>query len=150
MKTMICNYDNCSCASSEIQDCSKCQNGITILVSILGGIVFAVIVTLLFINNFLAEPGLSAWVALIAALVYLLAAGAAAAVSEKAAKCISCSLASVLIGIFGTVFAGYLSIAATITAGDVFSTVIVALAAFFFAYMIISTLFLIKCIAKAE
>ena len=36
------------------------------------------------------------------------------------------------------------------TAGDVFSTVIVALAAFFFAYMIISTLFLIKCIAKAE
>lgn len=118
-----------------------------ILVSIIGGLVFAAVTVLLFINNFLAGTGLSGWVALISALVYLGGLIAAAAASEKAKQCICCMLGSLIFGIFGTIFAGYLSIAATITVGAVFSTVIVALTAFFFAYMIIGTLFLIKCLS---
>lgn len=146
---MICNYDECSCRNERPCKCNDCEKGIMILVSIIGGLVFAAVVVLLFINNFLAVPGFAGWTALISALVYL-AGLIAAAVSEKSRKCIRCSLGSLIFGIFGTIFSGYLSIAAAITVGEVFSTIIVALTAFFFAYMIVSTLFLIRCLTRCR
>lgn len=147
---MICNYDECPCRNERPCKCNDCEKGIMILVSIIGGLVFAAVVVLLFINNFLAVPGFAGWTALISALVYLAGLIAAAAVSEKSRKCIRCSLGSLIFGIFGTIFSGYLSIAAAITVGEVFSTIIVALTAFFFAYMIVSTLFLIRCLTRCR
>lgn len=147
---MICNYENCPCRPDREEGCNRCENGLAVLIGIIGGIVFTTITVLLFINGFLAGLGLSGWVALVSAVVYLFALIALAAVSEEGKECICCSLGSLIFGIFGTVFSGYLSVATTITVGAVFSTVIVGLTAFFFAYMIISTLFLIRCVARCR
>ena len=78
---MICNYDECPCRNERPCKCNDCEKGIMILVSIIGGLVFAAVVVLLFINNFLAVPGFAGWTALISALVYL-AGLIAAAVSD--------------------------------------------------------------------
>lgn len=149
MDHMMCSYESCSCVQEQEQSCSKCENGLSVLVGIIGGIVFTAVVVLLFINGFLTTLGFSGWVALISALVYLAGTVALSAVSEKAKVCIRCSLGSLVFGIFGTIFSGYLSIAADITAGAIFPAVIAGLTAFFFAYMVISTLFLIKCLVKS-
>lgn len=147
---MICNYENCNCRPDRDSMCSRCENGLAILVGIIGGLVFTAITVLLFINGFLESTGLSGWVALVTAIVYLLILVGAASVSEKGKKCICCSLGSVIFGIFGTIFSGYLSVATAIAVGEVFSAIIVGLTAFFFAYMVISVLFLIRCLARCN
>ena len=146
LNTVICNYDNS--ASNNRQTCHTCERGLSVLVGIIGGIVFTAVAVLLFINGFLTSAGFAGWVALITALVFLAGLIVAAAVSEKGRECIGCYLGSLVFGIFGTIFSGYLSISADITAGTVFPAVIVGLPAFFFAYMIISRFFLLRCLSE--
>lgn len=145
---MICNYENCRCESGK-NDCG-CMKGIMVLVSIIGGIVFAAAVVLLFINSFLTQTGFFVWTALISALVYLFTviAVSAAKPEGKAGLCVRCNTAGLFTGIFGTVFSGALAVSAVLTAGEIFSAIILALTAFFFAFMIISALFLVKCITE--
>ncbi len=147
---MICHYEGCSCCCERESSCNSCEKGLSGLVGIIGGIVLTVVTVLLFINGFLTGLGLSGWVALVSAVVYLITLIAVATVSERGRRCIECYLGSLIFGIFGTIFSGYLSVATTITAGTVFPAVIVGLTAFFFAYMVISTLFLIRCIVNTK
>ena len=55
MKNMMCDYDyNGQYVSSSTTDiCSRCRNGMMILVGIISGLVFAALVVLLFINSLL-------------------------------------------------------------------------------------------------
>lgn len=124
------------------------MSGIMILVSIIGGIVFAAAAVLLFINSLLTQVDFFVWTALITALVYLFTviAISAARPEESAGVCVRCNAAGLFTGIFGTIFSGALAVSAVLTAGEVFSTIILALTAFFFAFMIITALFLVKCI----
>ena len=63
---MVCQYDSCSSCRDK---CSGFRTGIMVLVSILGGAVFAAVGVLLFINGLLSGVSLAAWTALAAALV---------------------------------------------------------------------------------
>ncbi|MBQ8133233.1 MAG: hypothetical protein IJ192_02310 [Clostridia bacterium] len=149
---MICNYDGCGCERPERhekRDCSPCMRGIMILVGIIGGLIFAAIAVTLFISSILAWAGFTAWVALVTALVYLLVLLVIALTSEtsgKVVRCIRCYLGGLIFGIFGTIFAGFLGIVSEFALISFFSALIVGLIAFFFAYMIISVLFLIRCV----
>lgn len=126
------------------------MKGIMILVSIIGGLVFAAAVVLLFINSFITQVNFFVWTALISALVYLFAliAVSAAKPDGSAGLCVRCNSAGLFTGIFGTVFSGALAVSAALAVGDIFSIIILALTAFFFAFMIISSLFLVKCITE--
>lgn len=146
---MMYTYDSCACVQEREQSCSRCENGLSVLVGIIGGIIFTAVVVLLFINGFLTNIVFSGWVALISALVFLAGVVIIASASQKGRVCIRCSLGSLIFGILGTIFSGYLSIAFELTAGEVFPAVIVGLTAFFFACMVISTLFLIRCLADS-
>ena len=144
---MICNYDGCGCGMSEKKQ-SPCMNGIMILVSIIGGLLFTTAAVLLFVFSLITTVGFIAWVALITGLVLLLTLLIFSFTAEdncKAAKCTRCYLGGLLFGIFGSIFTGLLGIATSFAAIAVFPAVILGLVSFFFAYMIISTLFLIKC-----
>ncbi len=142
---MICNYESCRCESGT-KNCG-CMKGIMTLVGIIAGIVFTAAVVLLFINSFIDTANNIVWAELITALVYLFAVLAIGVISRNgnADKCIRCNSASLFTGIFGTIFSGLLAIGTTFAADDVFSAVILGLTSFFFAYMIISVLYLIKC-----
>ena len=145
---MICNYETCCCENSKKNDCA-CMKGIMVLVGIIGGIIFAAISALLFVNSLISAPSLILWTALVSALVYLftiIAASVYAQDKPKTIHCIKCNIAGIFIGIFGTIFSGVIEIATTLTVGEIFPVVILTLTAFFFAYMIISALFLVKCI----
>ncbi len=144
---MICNYEGCGCGMSERRR-GSCMNGIMILVSIIGGLLFTTAAVLLYINSLITTVGFIAWVALIVGLVLLLTLlifSFAAEDNCKAAKCTRCYLGGLLFGIFGSIFTGAIGIATDFATVAVFPAVILGLIAFFFAYMIISLLFLLKC-----
>lgn len=140
---MVMNYESCSCE----QGCGSWKNGIMVLVSILAGIVFAVAGVLLFNFGYLTDVTPAVQTALISGLVYLfvlLGISSTRSPVSHASCCTRNLLAPLLVGIFGTIFASILAISSTLTAGAVYSLLIVALVFFFFAYMVISSLFLIK------
>jgi len=147
---MICNYDNC-CSENKKRCCNECMSGLAVLVEIIGGLLFTAIVVLLFINGILTSAEAIATAALISGLVYLgvLTASSLLPDGESLKGCVGCNLAGIITGIFGTVFSAVIGIAVTFTAGDTISAVILGIIAFFFAYMIISTFFLVKsCIRR--
>lgn len=142
---MICNYEGCGCTR---QKENSCMRGIMILVGIIGGLVFAALAVLLFISSLLPWAGFTAWTALITALVYLLTLLIIAFTSDersKAARCIRSNLGGLIFGIFGTIFSGFLGIVSEFALISFFSAIILGFIAFFFAYMIISVLFLLLC-----
>lgn len=152
---MVTGYESCSCRTEERSRredaCSRCGQGITALVSILGGIIFAIAGVLLFNASLLPEIGVIVWAVLITALVYLfvlIGISASDNAAERARCCVKKYLAVLLIGIFGAVFSSLVALAAGLTVGAVLSIILVALVFFFFAYMVISALFLIRCSAE--
>lgn len=148
---MICNYEGCTCSNNAVsscsdRDCPACMTGLSVLVSILGGIVFAIVTVLLFTNGLITDFTPAVWIAVISALVYLFALLFAGLVPCcRNIRCIRCLYGTVIAGIFGTIFSGILAVATDLAAGSVFAIILVALVSFFFAYMIVSTLFLLKC-----
>lgn len=123
-----------------------------ILVGIISGLVFAAIVVLLFINGFLPNLFPVVLTVLIVGLVALFAVPTAAfALPDDAAKkqCLRCQFGGLFFGIIGTVIAAALTVAADLTAGVVFATVMVGITAFFFAYLIVSILFVALCAVDA-
>ena len=143
---MICNYESC-CSENSRRRCNECKSGTAVLIEIIGGIVFCAAVVLLFVNGLITSAGALATAALISGLIYLGLLVGSSLVSCK--ECLKCNLPGIITGIFGTVFSSIVGIAITFTEGDVLSAVIIGIIAFFFAYMIISTLFLIKgCIEE--
>ncbi len=141
-------YDSCTCRNDNVQECNRCETGLSVLVGIISGIIFTAVVVLLFTNGLITDPGFAGWAALITVLVYLFVVIAVAAGSEKGRNCLECYLGSIIFGIFGTIFSGYLSVSTVLEAGTVFPAVVVGLTAFFFAYMIAGTFFLIRCIVR--
>lgn len=144
---MICNYETCRCENGR-KECA-CMKGIMVLVSIIGGILFATAVALLFVNSLISAPSLILWAALAAALVYLFTVIGASVYADgesKTGHCIRCNLAGIFFGILGTIFTSIIGVATTLAVGEVFPVIILTLTAFFFAYMIISAFFLVKCI----
>ena len=143
---MVCNYEN-GCSGQK--SCSDCRSSLMVLVGIIGGIIFAAAGILLFINGLITVPGYAGWVALIAALVYLFVLIASAVSSDTAGNmpcCIRKNTGSLFFGIAGTILAGILVISTELAAASVFSIILVGLLFFFFAYMIITTLALIRCV----
>lgn len=149
---MLCNCNYGCCQPTDSQptvECTTCTKGMMILVGIISGILFAVAGVLLFINSLLTVPAAAAWTTLAAAAVYLTALlilPAASCSCGKIADCIRCHFGGIITGVFGALFSSVIGVALTLTVGDILSTVIIALIFFFFAYMIVSTLFLIKCL----
>lgn len=153
LDNMICNYDGCGGSSHrpDREECTPCIRGIMILVGIIGGIIFAAIGVLLFITSLFIPANFAVWVALITALVYLFAIliiPAFGESTEKAADCIRCHLGGIIFGIFGTIFSGLLGTSTILIGISVVAAIIVGLVFFFFAYMIISIFFLIRCITS--
>lgn len=144
---MICNYDSCNCNNCGNRQ-NSCMNGIMILVSIIGGLLFTTAAVLLFINSLITTVGFIAWIALIVGLVFLFALLIFSFAAENcgtSTKCTRCYLGGSLFGIFGSIFTGLIGIATSFAEVAVFPAVILGLVSFFLAYMIISTLFLLKC-----
>lgn len=153
LNEMLCNYGGFQCPETGTEDagverCSACVKGMMILVSIISGIVFAIAGVLLFVNSLLTAPLAVIWTALGTALAYLfflLLVPLFRSGCRRLSECICCHFGGLIFGIFGTIFSAVIGAAITLTAGDILSTVIVGLVFFFFAYLIVSTLFLIKC-----
>lgn len=148
---MLCNYDDCNCTGNEHKPerCDRCMTGITILVSIIAGIVFSALTVILFEIGFLPFAFIGMAVALTVALVFLfvlLIGGITSERNPKLSKCVCCNLGGLFFGIFGTILSGIIGVSAFIIQYYLFSVIIVAVTAFFFAYMLTSIFFLIKCL----
>ena len=155
---MMCDYEyneqqyvqtTCSQSSSEL--CSRCSRGMMILTGIISGLVFAAVVVLLFINSLLTALFPAMLASLIAGLVTLgVVLSAAVFPGEDTAgkKCIRCHLGGLFFGILGTIASSLLAVSTDLAAGSVIAAVTVGLTAFFFAFMLVSLLFLVKCAVK--
>ena len=141
---MNCNFEEYSERSC---GCNSCMKLVCALVSVLGGLLFAAAVVLLFVNGLLPQASAFAAAALVSSLVYLaLLIGAAVFTCGSGCRdCIRCYLAGSFIGIFGTVFTSAAAVSLTLTVGEILPAVVLGLAAFFFAFMIISAFFVVKC-----
>ena len=149
---MICNYNTESAVTEKkCDECSTCLSRIMVLVGIIGGIVFAAAGVLLFIASLITVPFTAVLTALITSIVYLLILLIVALTSERGTKvrcCIRKNIGGLIFGIFGTIFASILAVATDLTTVSVIAAVLIGLTFFFFAYMIISVLFLILCAVK--
>lgn len=146
---MICSYDSCgSPTENRRPECTPCMSGVMVLVGIIGGIVFALIATLLFVNSLITLVNFAVWVALIFGLVYLLSIITGSALSKKLADCVRCHFGGLLFGVLGLIFSALLGITVEFAVTSILSIILVALTTFFFAYVIISALFLIKCVSR--
>ncbi len=144
---MNCNFEEYSTSGC---GCNSCMKGISALVSVLGGLLFAAAVVLLFVNSLLTQASAFAIAALVSSLVYLaLLIGAAVfTCGGECRDCIRCYLAVSFIGIFGTAFTSAAAASLTLTAGEILPAVVLGLSAFFFAFMIISAFFVVKCLTE--
>lgn len=150
---MLCGY-NCQSAPAcnEGGRCqgsfSRCMNGIMVLVGIISGLVFAAAAVLLFINSLVTAwfpavlTALVTGVALLAAVVVL---SVVRCVSDKGRSCIRCRLAGLMFGIIGTILSAFIAVSADLTAVSVTAAVVLGITAFFFAYMVVSLLFVALC-----
>lgn len=95
---MLCDYDDRNCTGNEHKPerCDRCMTGITILVSIISGIVFSVLTVTLFKLCFLPFACIGIAVALVTALVFLfvlLIGGITSERNPKLSKCVCCNSA---------------------------------------------------------
>lgn len=148
---MLCNDNESQKTTECTNSCDRCMSGMMILIGIISGIVFAAVGAALFINSLLSAPLTAALTALITGIVFLFTVVIASAgtACSKLKKCICCHSGGLFFGIFGTIFSSLTAAAVTLTVGSVLSAVIVGLVFFFFAYMIVSMLFLSICTCKA-
>lgn len=148
---MMCSYDSCGAARPERpESCDRCMTGIMILVGIIGGILFSIGATILFLTSLLTFTIAAVLTALIFGLVFLFVVIIGSAASERFAKCVKCSFGGLLFGILGTIFSSFLGVVTVGFIGiGIFATIVVALTAFFFAYTVISGLFLARCLSRA-
>ena len=155
---MLCGYET-TCMQSECSEkrCTTCQascrNGMMILVGIIAGLVFAAIVVLLFSNGFRPNPFPVVLSILIAGLTALFGVPTAAFILEDGSakkQCLRCHFGGLFFGIIGTVLAAALTTAAELTAGAIFATVMLGITAFFFAYLIVSILFVSLCAVDSQ
>lgn len=131
--------------------CSECSRGMMILTGIISGLVFAAVVVLLFINSLLTAVFPAILASLIAGLVTLgvvLSAAVFPCEDTAGKKCIRCHLGGLFFGILGTIASAFLAISTDLAVGSVIAAVTVGLTAFFFAFMLVSLLFLVKCAVK--
>lgn len=148
---MLCNYDGCNGTDNESKPerCDKCMTGITVLVSIIAGIVFSALTLTLFKIGFLPFACVGIAVALAVAVIFLfvlLIGGIREEHNHRLSKCVCCNLGGLFFGIIGTILSGIIGVSSFILCWHFFSIIIVGLTAFFFAYMLISIFFLIKCL----
>lgn len=153
MKNMMCDYDyNGQYVSSSTTDiCSRCRNGMMILVGIISGLVFAALVVLLYINSLLTAMFPAVLTSLITGLAALGLVTAAALFSgdnSRTKGCIRCHLGGLFFGIIGTIISSFLAISTDLAAGSVIAAVTVGMTAFFFAYLLVSLLFIVLCASK--
>ena len=155
---MMCDYEyneqqyvQTTCSQSN-DLCSKCSRGMMILTGIISGLVFAAAVVLLFINSLLTAVFPAVLTSLIAGLAALGAVLSAAVFpcceGSTGKKCIRCHLGGLFFGILGTIASALLAVSTDLAAGSVIAAVTVGLTAFFFAFMLVSLLFLVKCAVK--
>ncbi len=154
---MLCGYET-TCMSNECSEkrCATCQaacrNGMMILVGIIAGLVFAAAAVLLLRGGFLTNLFPVVLAVLVTGLTTLLAVPTAAfALRDGSDKkqCIRCHFGGLFFGIIGTVIAAVLTLAADLTAVSIFVTVMWGITAFFFAYLIVSILFVTLCAAES-
>ncbi len=135
---MLYNYDDqnnrptCTCG---------CTSPITVLVSVIAGIVFATVGLLLFSTARLtmAYIGVAAMTGI--AVLVLLALLFNRADRHEDRACDRRNKINVLLGTLGSIFAGILAISVFPFEVIVLTQVLYGLLAFFFAYMIVSVLF---------
>ncbi len=148
---MLCNYDSACGERNEMNNrkrCNNCMTGIMVLVGIIAGIIFASITVLLFIFGQLLLVYVGALAAFIIGAVTLFIVLIAALQSEnrpKLASCIRCHLGGLFFGILGTLFSGFLAISAILISLSILAVVFVGFTAFFFAFLLVSILFLVIC-----
>lgn len=143
---MLCNYDKCP--NEKNNECPQCMSGIMVLIGIISGIVAAAAGVLLFVNEILTAPFTAALAALITSTVFLFTIIIASAVSPCGSKiktCIKCNKGGLFFGVLGTVLSSIIAVSVTLTAGSVLSAVIVGLVFFFFVFMLVSMLYMVKC-----
>jgi|GEM_PF-6525347 len=154
---MLCGYENaCMQGRANENGCqtgyAKCMKGMMVLVGIIAGLVLAAAVVLLFINSLLPAVFPMVMAVLITGLTVLVGTPATAfALSDNSAKkqCLKCHIGGLFFGIIGTVISSALAIATDLAAGSVAATVLLGLTAFFFAYLIVSLLFITICAADS-
>lgn len=125
------------------------MQGIMVLVGIISGLVFAAAGVLLFINSLLTAPFTALLTALITGIVFLFVVLIGAFVSERGSalrECLRCNTGALFFGIFGTIAAGSIAVSVDLAAGSVIAAVMIGLTAFFFAFMLVSALFTVRCI----
>ena len=153
MNNLLCGY-NCQSvpACAEESRCrgsfSRCINGIMVLVGIISGLVFAAAVVLLFVNSLITAwfpavlTALITGVALLTAVVVL---SVFRGTSDNGRSCIRCLFGGLMFGIIGTILSAFIAVSADLTAVSVTAAVVLGITAFFFAYMIVSLLFVALC-----
>ncbi len=153
MNVMLCSYESCQKDSRCPDSFTRCMRGMMILVGIIGGILFATIAILLFINNLLPNVTGAALAILITGLAVLITVAAAALMlpcGSRAKSCLKCNTGGLFVGIIGTVLAGLIAVSADLTAVSTLAIVMVGLSAFFIAYLVVSILFLVICSTNCQ
>lgn len=144
-------YDNCMSCQPKSSNCNNCMRGLAILVGIVAGIIFSAAFTALYIFELLPLAYVGIAVALGVALIYLfvvLVSGFSGAKCKpsKLSDCICCNIGSLFFGIFGTITFGIFGVSSAVFSLSIASIIFVALTAFFFAYMLVTIFFLVKCL----
>lgn len=148
---MLCNYDStCGERNDNIsrKRCNNCMTGIMVLIGIIAGIIFASLTVLLFIFGQLALVYVGTLAAFIIGAVTLFIVLIAALQSEnrpKLSSCIKCNLGGLFFGILGTLFSGFFAISAILIPLLIPAVIFVGFTAFFFAFLLVSILFLVIC-----
>lgn len=157
MNNVLCGY-NCQSAPACGTEgrCpnsfSRCMNGIMVLVGIISGLVFAAAVVLLFVNSLITAwfPAvLTALVTGVALLVTVVVLSILRGVTEKGMGCLRCKFGGLMFGIIGTILSAFIAVSADLTAVTVTAAVVLGIVSFFFAYMVVSLLFVALCGTEA-
>ncbi len=148
---MLCNYDNTCHIDRGKRGCGKCMTGIMVLVGIIAGIVFAAITVLLFSVGLLTAVYFGMLTALITGIIILTVVLVSALFSESRSRltlCIRKNIGGLFFGILGTILAGFLAISVNPITVTIFNLIIVGLVSFFFAFMLVSLLFIVMCVLE--
>ncbi len=147
---MNCGYEN-TLREADSRCDSSCMSGIMVLVGSIGGILFAAAGVLLFVFSLITDPFAAVLTFLIAALVLgaiILIAAFSADRCSRTKCCVRSNLGGLFFGILGTILSASLAISATLTEVSVIAGILLGLSFFFFAYMIISVVFLVNCLVR--
>lgn len=153
MNIMLCGYESCQTDSRCADSYSRCMKGIMILVGIIGGLIFAAAVILLFINSLIPSVFGAVLASLITGLVLLaltLGASLFLPCGSEAKACLSCNTGGLFFGIIGTVLSAFIAISTDLASTSAAAIITVGLTAFFFAYTVISVLFTVLCSTRCS